>query len=63
MRLALAAASIALVLAQDDSKERLKKSLKDVELVGTWIYDDLEGGLAEARKCGKPLLVVFRCVP
>ena len=30
---------------------------------GKWIYNDLTKGLAEARRTGKPLLVVLRCVP
>jgi hypothetical protein len=29
----------------------------------TWIYNDLERGLEVARETGKPLLVVFRCIP
>lgn len=28
-----------------------------------WIYDDYGRGFAEAKKTGKPLLVVLRCVP
>ena len=28
-----------------------------------WIYNDYEKGLAEAKRTGKPLLVVLRCVP
>lgn len=28
-----------------------------------WIYNDLQAGFAEARKTGKPLLVVLRCIP
>lgn len=28
-----------------------------------WIYNDLEKALAESKSTGKPLLVVFRCVP
>ncbi|MBI5767663.1 MAG: thioredoxin family protein [Verrucomicrobia bacterium] len=28
-----------------------------------WIYGDVDRGFAEARKTGKPLLVVLRCVP
>jgi hypothetical protein len=28
-----------------------------------WIYGDVERGFAEAKKTGKPLLVVLRCVP
>jgi hypothetical protein len=30
---------------------------------GKWIYNDLTKGLDEARRTGKPLLVVLRCVP
>lgn len=30
---------------------------------GRWIYGDLDKGLAEGKKTGKPLLVVLRCVP
>ena len=28
-----------------------------------WIYNDFERGFAEAKRTGKPLLVVLRCVP
>lgn len=28
-----------------------------------WIYNDLVSAVSEARKTGKPLLVVFRCIP
>ena len=28
-----------------------------------WIYNDIEAGFAEAKKSGKPLMVVLRCVP
>ncbi|MBG85635.1 MAG: hypothetical protein CMO80_01890 [Verrucomicrobiales bacterium] len=28
-----------------------------------WIYNDVEAGFAEARRTGKPLMVVLRCVP
>ena len=28
-----------------------------------WIYNDIDRGFAEAKKTGKPLLVVLRCVP
>ncbi|MBI4600978.1 MAG: hypothetical protein HY721_03370 [Planctomycetes bacterium] len=41
-------------------EEGLRHSLKDDELAGSWIYDDIEAGFAAARKGGKPLLVVFR---
>src|SRR6185436_20485538 len=34
-----------------------------VEAAGKWIYDDLPRGIDEAKTSGKPLLVVFRCIP
>jgi hypothetical protein len=29
----------------------------------TWIYNDLDEGFAEAKRTGKPLFVVLRCIP
>jgi hypothetical protein len=46
--------------AAQSGKEDLRKELKDLELGGSWIYDDLEAGFAQARTAGKPLIVVFR---
>lgn len=66
MRIPIYAALAALGLAaavwgrQDPQKEQLKTQLKDTELVGKWIYDDINAGFAQAKKEGKPLLVVFR---
>ena len=42
--------------------DELRKKLGDLELVGKWFYDDLDGAEAAAKKTGKPLLIVFRCV-
>ncbi len=42
--------------------DELRKKLGDLELAGKWFYDDLDGAEAEAKKAGKPLLIVFRCV-
>jgi len=47
-------------LPAQESGEDLRKALGDVELMGAWIYDDLDSGFAAARKTGKPLLIVFR---
>ncbi len=30
---------------------------------GFWIYNDVEKGLTQAQSTGKPLLVIFRCIP
>ena len=43
-----------------ENNEALRKKLKDIDLVGRWIYDDVKAGFAEAKKTRKPLLVVFR---
>ncbi len=47
-------------------QDRATKVLKDREQVleqGSWVYNDLAAGIAEAKKTGKPLLVVLRCIP
>jgi hypothetical protein len=64
MKLVLALAAAALCTPQaEDRAQHLKEYLADTNLVGTWVYDDLEAGYAEAKKTDKPLLVVLRCVP
>lgn len=52
--------ALAALAVQDGSKDALKTALKDNDLPGTWIYDDINGGFAEAKKSGKPMVVVFR---
>ncbi len=54
--------SVAGTAAAQSGPEELRKKLGDFELVGKWFYDDLAGAEAEAKKTGKPLLIVFRCV-
>lgn len=52
--------------AQAVSQDRATKVRGDRERVvsaGFWIYNDLPRGFVEAQKTGKPLLVVFRCIP
>ena len=61
MRIAIAA--LLLLPAQDVTKEELRDGLRDTVLKGEWVYDDLEAGLATAKKTGKPVLVLARCVP
>ena len=45
---------------QDPKKEQLRTALKDDAVKGDWNYDDLNAGYAQAKKSGKPMLVVFR---
>jgi hypothetical protein len=47
------------VSAADDAVE-LQKRFQDFDLQGPWVYNDLDAGFAEAKRSGKPLLVVFR---
>jgi hypothetical protein len=47
-------------LAGQQAANPLQQKLKDTAVDARWIYNDLGAGLAEARKAGKPLLVVFR---
>lgn len=54
--------SVAGTAAAQPGPDELRKKLGDLELVGKWFYDDLDGAEAEAKKTGKPLLIVFRCV-
>lgn len=50
-------------LAQQDRNTRVLNDRDRIERSGFWIYNDLNRGIAEAKKANKPLLVVFRCVP
>ena len=55
--------ALLLMLAQDVTKDELRHTLRDDAPKGAWIYDDLDVGLAAAKKSGKPLFVLARCVP
>ncbi len=44
-----------------DQKVRADKA--KVEAEGFWIYNDLAKGFEQAKATGKPLVVVFRCIP
>ena len=61
MKLTLCAfAACLLAAAQDPAKEQLRTAIKDTEVKGNWIYDDLAAGFSTAKKSGKPMMVVFR---
>ena len=61
MKLAIAGAVACLAfLATAQDKEKLRTALKDTEVKGDWIYDDLDAGTAAAKKSGKPMMIVFR---
>jgi hypothetical protein len=41
-------------------KEKLKTTLRDTEVKGDWVYDDVDAGFALAKSAGKPVLLTFR---
>lgn len=53
----------ALGLAPEDRESKVRNDKKNVEADDAWVYNDLQRGIAEATAAGKPLLVVFRCIP
>ncbi|MFN0019280.1 MAG: Trx7/PDZ domain-containing (seleno)protein [Pirellulaceae bacterium] len=53
---------VSTVWAQD-RETKVRNDRKNVEDAGRWIYNDLPKGIAEAKQTGKPLLVIFRCIP
>jgi len=61
-----AAAAFALVTAAETVKDRegaVRKDRTERENDPRWIYNDVDKGFAEAKRTGKPLLVILRCVP
>jgi hypothetical protein len=46
-----------------DRETKVRNDKKNVEADDSWVYNDLARGIAEAKQTGKPLLVVFRCIP
>jgi hypothetical protein len=62
----LAAASSASFCLAETVKDRegaVRNDRATMEKDDRWIYNDYAAGFAMARKTGKPLLVVLRCVP
>src|SRR5262245_26687799 len=50
------------LLAQS-REEKVRNDKAKVTAAGFWIYNDLAQGFAEAKKTGKPMVVVLRCIP
>lgn len=44
-------------------QEKLEQDRARMEADGRWIYNDLAKGFESAKKTGKPMMVVLRCVP
>src|SRR5215203_6484785 len=63
--IALLAAGVCVASAETvkDREGAVRQDRAAMEKDDRWIYNDYERGFAEAKKAGKPLLVVLRCVP
>ena len=61
----LASALISTVLAETvkDREKAVRTDKAEMQNDARWIYNDWQKGFAEAKRTGKPLLVVLRCVP
>lgn len=64
VRVVLAAAVVAAVAVPfavaRETKSELKTALRDDQVAGDWVYDDIDAGLARAVREKKPVCVVFR---
>lgn len=52
--------------AADGKKTRDEMVIEDrdeLQKSDTWIYNDFDRAKAESKASGKPLMVVFRCIP
>jgi hypothetical protein len=62
--LSLTVLLVSTALAGGQSREqKVLADRKKFEADAAWHYNDLRSGFAEAKKTGKPLLVVLRCIP
>lgn len=62
----LATAILTTVAYGDAAKDRegaVRKDKAEMQNDAPWIYNDWQKGFAEAKRTGKPLLIVLRCVP
>jgi serine protease Do len=50
-------------LAQSTREAKVLADKKKFESIGLWYYNDLNAAFDEAKKTGKPLLVILRCIP
>ena len=50
----------ATVQAQNKRDTKVKEDRQNVSELRDWIYNDLPAGIREAKRNGRPLLVVFR---
>lgn len=62
-RWSLLALCFALMAPRASAQSPLQEVLNDTGLARRWIYKDVDAAMATARRTGKPILLMFRCVP
>jgi hypothetical protein len=50
-------------VAQNPREKKVRDDRVKVEADGYWVYNDLPRAFAEAKKSGKPVVAVLRCIP
>ena len=63
LTIALSLAARGVAETVKDREGAVRKDRAAVENDARWIYNDWQRGFAEAKRTGKPLLIVLRCVP
>jgi hypothetical protein len=61
--IAVAWLSVSTAAVAQDRKTKIvndRDAFKDSDL---WTYNNLDAGIAQAKKTGRPMLVVLRCIP
>lgn len=61
--LLLLAFALPAAAAPNERETKVRGDKRDVSALGSWIYNDLDAAVAEAKRSGKPILLVFRCIP
>ena len=59
----LSAVLIAAAASGQTREEKVRDDKKKVEADGKWIYNDVPKAFAEAKRTGKPIVAVLRCLP
>ena len=63
LAVATIAGLLALPLVAQDRDTKVRNDKREVMEDGYWIYNDLPAGIEQAKLLGRPLMVVFRCIP
>ncbi|MCD0461444.1 Trx7/PDZ domain-containing (seleno)protein [Roseiconus lacunae] len=51
------------ICVANDREQAVRSDKQRVEAEGFWMYNDIPGALEKAKKSGKPIVVVLRCLP